>query len=201
MIKQSNIQAVNKKIKNSFIKNLNHKLIAFNPEFCLNIEYNKRVKFVPLSFFLSDFCEHYQTDPVFIKAAATNDLESWEQLGIPPIYFYSISERLRKIGHFESDEKIGLNIDPKKRDSWFHIMGAGQTRLNSARIAQKQAKEEIYVPVVNYSRQVEFKGTPDFFNPLGIAHNSIKAKPWNASGRPLVRVPSSILYDEDAFWF
>ena len=83
-----------------------------------NVTYGPEVRFVSISKFM-DYREHYETRDIFIEAAKTNLLEGWEIRGIPPIFAYLVNNKYR------------------------HLLGEGQTRLNSAR----HVGADCYVPI------------------------------------------------------
>jgi|SaaInlStandDraft_6_1057023.scaffolds.fasta_scaffold164141_1 hypothetical protein len=131
-----------------------------NDVFLRGVKYHSKVQFVPLSEI--SFCdkEHTVTNPIFIRAAESNTKKGWESLGIPPVEVF------------------------KHMDMYFHVMGEGQTRLNSAHAIKCDGKE-ICIPIWNVTDSVIIlKNALKFRRPqirLVIGHK----KSWNISGSPL----------------
>jgi hypothetical protein len=149
------------------------KIIAV-PEFLFGIKYNHQVvKFVPIH--QVDAREgHHFTNPIFVKAAASNNIYYWEKLGIPPIEAYWFNKR------------------------FIVSMGEGQTRVNSARQAQLTKGQTIYVPLVDVTCAVKILDpNEDFYGPQ-ICHLCDKKPVWNLSKEAKKPVtPKEI--DDDAF--
>lgn len=117
-------------IKRMSPSTLTEKTLPSNKVFLTNVQYNyKMIKFVPISAFATKGGEHYQTSDLFIEAAKTDSLKEWERRGIPPIF---------------------AAFDPEK-SRWYHVIGEGQTRLNSANRAQEITGKEVRVPVWDIS--------------------------------------------------
>jgi len=87
--------------------------------------YNSKVIFTPISTISPCNQEHYETNPIFCNIAKSNNIEKWQEAGIPPIFCAKHS-----------------------KDNYFHIITSfGCTRFNSVKKVAEDMRSELNIPV------------------------------------------------------
>ena len=139
--------------------------------FLEGVKYHPNVQFVPFSEISLSWREHTYTREIFKKAAKLNTMEAWESLGIPPIEAF------------------------RYKNKYFHIVGSGQTRINSVCDVMKNV-DDIRIPVWDVTSNVRIlseslltdRPTISLLLRVGMLND------WNISGRPLT---SFLVWDDE----
>jgi hypothetical protein len=153
-------------------KHIAHPIIPTSDIFLTGVKYHDKVRFLPIAQISTTWREHILTNPLFIAAAKTNSLREWEALGIPPIEAFW------------------------HEGKYHHIVGQGQTRINSCFALHD--RHVIHIPVWDVSESVLISSRPTTRGRPETTFYSEQYKSWNVSGQPLAR-RHPVEWDENEF--